>query len=70
MPETFTCAMCHRVLKKGWSDEEARQEYAETFPEIEASGEAVESVCEDCYGRVAELLRSLGIGRMGEKKDD
>lgn len=52
--ETYTCAVCHQEFPKGWSDEEARQEYGQAFPRQEASGEAVEMVCDDCYHRVME----------------
>lgn len=32
MAEQYTCAACGNTYEEGWSDEEARAEYAEVFP--------------------------------------
>jgi len=47
MADEYTCAMCGGTFEKAWSDDEARAEFAEEFPE--ASGDDAEVVCDDCY---------------------
>lgn len=47
MSNTFTCARCGNSFTKGWTDEEAREEYKENFPETQGDEEDV--VCNDCY---------------------
>lgn len=52
----YTCAMCGGVFETGWSDEEAKQEYAENFgPVISTHDEGV-IVCDDCYNLIHPLL--------------
>jgi hypothetical protein len=46
--DTYTCAMCGETYKKGWSDEEAKEEYEEAFPCAD-SEEPIRVVCDDCY---------------------
>lgn len=50
MSNTFTCAVCRETFEKGWSDEEAREELGETFPDFEPQD--CELVCDDCYKRM------------------
>jgi len=51
MSDTYTCADCHMTFRKGWSDEEAKAEAAEVFPDVPLEGYAV--VCDDCYKKMA-----------------
>jgi hypothetical protein len=52
-PETYECAACGGVFEKGWSDEEAEDEVAATFPGHAMTECAL--VCDDCY-------RQMGYG--------
>ena len=43
----YKCAMCGGVFEKGWTDEEAMEEYKENdFPD---TGTPLEVICDDCY---------------------
>jgi hypothetical protein len=44
--ESFRCDCCQRVLKKGWTDEDALDEMKENYGNIEAS--AIITLCDDC----------------------
>jgi hypothetical protein len=50
MPESFTCSHCRKTFEKLWTDEEARQEYAQNFPAM--SKEPKAQVCDDCYREI------------------
>lgn len=47
MAEQYTCAACGETYDKGWSDEEAEGELAETFPGFDV--EECSLVCDDCF---------------------
>lgn len=49
-PNEYTCAMCGNTYTKAWSDEEAKAELEENFPDFEA--DACDIMCDDCYKRV------------------
>lgn len=51
MTDEYTCAVCGETYKKGWSDEDAFEEYQETFPDV-PENEPMEVVCDDCYQRM------------------
>lgn len=44
---TYTCAHCARTFVKGWSDEDANQEYAYLFPDSATLPRDL--VCDDCF---------------------
>ena len=52
MSDTYKCAACGGVFEKGWTDEEAQEEYEKMFggnaPECKAT------VCDDCYKEMTE----------------
>lgn len=43
----YKCAACHGVFEKGWSDEEARAERRNIFPDAQDDDCAV--VCDNCF---------------------
>lgn len=45
--DTFTCSGCGETFEKGWSEEEARNEFAEVFPNMKIEEACL--VCDDCY---------------------
>jgi hypothetical protein len=45
--EQFTCVICKGTFDKGWSDDEAKEELANTFPGFTA-GQCV-LICDDCF---------------------
>lgn len=47
-PHEYECKGCHKVFNKGWSDEEARQEFYENFPG-EPIDERTDLICDVCY---------------------
>lgn len=47
-PDEFECAICHKVFKKAWSDQEAGIELREKFGQKATPGNS-EMVCDDCY---------------------
>ena len=42
----YQCAVCHEVFYKGWTDEEATTELAETFA---VPVDECDLVCDDCF---------------------
>lgn len=54
---TYTCGNCGKTFEKGWSDEEARAEYQQNFPETQGHPEAL--VCDDCYRAIREWWKNL-----------
>lgn len=47
--DTYQCDMCEGVFEKGWSDEEAKQEYDETHTEpFEESA----IICDNCFNKM------------------
>ena len=45
----YKCCVCYGVFKKGWSDEEAEQEYEDTFGEAVSKSDAL--ACDDCFNK-------------------
>lgn len=45
----YQCAACGEIYEYAWSDEEAQTEYETKFPKHAEAGEAVDTVCDDCY---------------------
>lgn len=50
MSDTYTCATCRETYNKGWTDEEAKKEKDDSFPEFEIEDCAM--VCDDCYNKM------------------
>jgi DNA-directed RNA polymerase subunit RPC12/RpoP len=46
----FKCALCEQTFTTKWSEEEAKAEFAEVFPNDNI--EETELVCEDCYRKI------------------
>lgn len=46
----YECYICHQVFEKGWSDEEANEEYKKEFSGWE--NEPKEVICDDCYKKI------------------
>jgi len=61
MRNKFTCAHCGNTFVKGWTDEEAREEYKENFPETQGDEEDV--VCSNCYTAILHWLRHPAADR-------
>lgn len=49
-PDEYRCAMCHKVYKKGWSDEEAMAETNSYWDGTKQ--EDCEVVCDDCWQKI------------------
>lgn len=49
-PNEYKCTCCKGIFTKGWSDEEAKAELADTFPGFEE--EECDLVCDDCYKKM------------------
>jgi hypothetical protein len=67
MTDTFTCSCCGQTYTKGWTDEEAQQEYVEAYPVEAAQGEKTVIVCELCQPIVDAAANGASpdeIGRM------
>ena len=46
----FKCELCGNVYDKGWSDEEAKQEYFDNFDDTNIDDCGM--VCDDCYNKI------------------
>ena len=44
---TYRCEACQGIFEKGWTDEEAEDEYSEVFGAAPTGDEAL--VCDECY---------------------
>lgn len=75
-PLTYKCDVCGKVYLKGQTDEEARAEYEQNFPQTQGDEKAV--VCDDCYQRLMAWWRDRGrewyerrgsTGKEGEPTD-
>lgn len=51
--DEYVCAVCRGTFKKGWTDEEAKDELDEVFGLIPI--DVCEIVCDDCY-------KNMGFG--------
>ena len=50
----FRCAECGQEFETAWSDDEARQEFGEVFPENDIKDAFL--VCDDCYEKIMRGL--------------
>jgi len=50
--DAYTCANCKLEFLKAHSDEEAREDMKETFPDEVEDGEAMAIICDDCYKKI------------------
>jgi len=50
MNNQYTCAVCGETFDSGWSDEEAKAELEEDFPDHDITECAI--VCDGCYKRL------------------
>lgn len=54
----YKCENCHQTFKKGWSDEEALQEFENEYtvkPDKITGGSVV--VCDDCYHEIMNFVK-------------
>jgi|KBSMisStandDraft_5_1062788.scaffolds.fasta_scaffold91445_3 hypothetical protein len=51
----FTCALCGKDFPMGWTDEEARAEFEQKFPDLDI--EDAEQICDPCYRLVTQQAR-------------
>jgi nitrate/TMAO reductase-like tetraheme cytochrome c subunit len=47
----YECEACHGIFEKGWSDEEAKDEFAELFPDVALQDTGL--VCEACHIKIS-----------------
>lgn len=47
MADKFICALCKSEFDKGWSDDQAKTEFANNFPCDKLEDSAL--ICDDCY---------------------
>ena len=64
MAEQYTCAACGNTYEEGWSDEEARAEYAEVFPGC--SIDEADIVCDPCYQEMVSKPLTVIVEAMFE----
>lgn len=56
--DTFLCAECHEVFKKGWSDEEALQAFQNEYTVLPSEVPGSSSlICEYCYEKIMNRMR-------------
>ena len=61
----YQCAMCGKVYKKKWSDEEAWEEHDSNFPG--ESHETAAIVCDDCYKKMVAVRPRKGCPQRNGK---
>jgi len=61
MANEYTCAMCGNTYSKGWTDEEANNEYMENFGPVIATHDEGVMVCDDCYNKIHPKFHSEKI---------
>jgi hypothetical protein len=49
--EKYTCATCKGVFYKGWSDEDAKEEFHERHPD-KPIDETTALLCDPCYNAI------------------
>lgn len=55
-PDQFQCALCCRINRKAWTDEECHAEARANFgDDITPENEAV--VCDDCYNQYMAMVQ-------------
>lgn len=52
----YRCEMCGGIFEKGWTDEEALEEYKNIFGEEATIANDNYVVCDDCYHLVVSKL--------------
>jgi hypothetical protein len=52
----YRCAGCGAIYEKGWSDEEAREEFYDDFPLLPID-EETSLICDHCYEAVNQDMR-------------
>ena len=52
----YECAACHGIFEKGWSDEEAAEEFHDYFPDLPIDDETA-LICDPCYEAMLEDMR-------------
>ena len=50
----YQCEICKGIFKKGWSDEEAKQEALDIWGEIPNEERGL--VCDDCFKKITDRL--------------
>jgi rubredoxin len=50
---TYTCSDCGGTFESDWSDEEAREEAGQAFPDVPREEQCV--VCDDCWRKMKVL---------------
>jgi len=61
--DEYQCAICKGIFKRGWSKEEAQEEYKTNFPDFQHDQDPIE-VCDDCYKEhIPEVRRRQFNGR-------
>lgn len=56
----FTCAVCRNTYEKGWPDEDAADELADTFGQPRRADDDV--TCDDCYEAIVAWGKALPFG--------
>jgi len=49
----YQCALCNGIFEKGWTDEEALEEYKNNFSDCKH--EDYDVVCDNCYKEIMGL---------------
>lgn len=58
---TFVCAACQGVFKKGWTDEAAAAEATIVFPELNQNDKSEAAIiCDDCYQEFMAWMKAKG----------
>lgn len=50
--DEYKCDMCNNIYRKGWSDEEAKQECIELWGIEDFDKIEMEILCDDCFQKV------------------
>lgn len=66
----YQCAKCKNIYIKKWTDEEARKEYKENFPNDPNVEYPVEVICDDCYREFKPWLDNLTPERKKKIEDE
>lgn len=69
--ETYDCGVCGGTFEKGWSDDEAKAEYALNFPQEKAADlNRGPFVCDDCYQQFMAWFNTRGDAQREEMLQD
>ena len=55
-PDEYRCAACKGVFVKGWSDEEAKEEFHSDFPDMPID-EETSLICDHCYEAINQDMK-------------